>query len=156
MSKYKTLEEAAHHGSFADMAEHLIESGHPNELFHADDGYYMSTLHLFSSAGSAPGILLLFDINADPNVKDSHGETPLHSAVITGQKEAVELLLDNGADVNAQSNDGDTPLHRALINRKDAIAALLIDRGADANIPNNLGITPKQVSAYNIIKRMDS
>lgn len=153
MSKYKTLQEAVRHGSFGDMAEYLIDTGNPNQLFDVGDGYYMSTLHLFASAGSKPGINLLLRIGADPNVKDSKGDTPLHSAVIKGRKEAVGLLLDKGADVNAQSNNGDTPLHKALVMRQDVISALLISRGADVNIPNKMGITSKQVSVYNILEK---
>ncbi len=154
MSKYKTLEEAARHGSFADMAEYLIDSGNPDQLFDTGNGHYISTLHLFAFTGSEPGINVLFSIGADPNVRDSKGDTPLHSAIMEGQKEAVGLLLDNGAEINAQGNGGDTPLHKALVKRQDEIASLLIDRGADVNIPNKMGITPKQISAYNILKNI--
>lgn len=154
MSKYNTLSEAARFGTFVDMAEYVIENKNPNELFDSGQGFYMSTLHLFASAGSTEGVQVLFGIKADPNVKDSNGESPLHYAVLKNHKKVVEMLLNNGGNVNAKSHTGETSLHMALIEEFDEIAALLITRGADVNIPNNRGITPKQVGGFNKLKKM--
>ena len=151
MSKYKTLNETADNGTALDVVKYLIESGKPNELYDESEGYRTSALHTFSISGLVKFIDFLLSINADPNVRDSDGQTPLHLAAERGQKEAVKLLLDHGANTNLQANDGDTPLHRSLIEKNNEIAKLLINRGADVNIANNRGITPKQISAFNII-----
>jgi ankyrin repeat protein len=47
----------------------------------------------------------------DPNVKNYHGETPLHLCV--RDCDLVDVLLQRGADPNVQDGDGDTPLYRA-------------------------------------------
>ena len=152
MSKYKTLNETVRNGTFYDAVAYVVESRKPNELFDALEGKRMSILHLFSSDGATSHVEFLLSINANPNVLDSDGETPLHYAAERGQKEIVRLLLDNGAKLNVQANDGDTPLHRALIERQNEIAKVLVNKGADVNIANNRGISPKQISAFNILK----
>lgn len=151
MSKYKTLNETIRKGTFYDAVAYVVESGKPDELFDALEGKRMSILHLFSSDGATSHVDFLLSINADPNVLDSDGETPLHYAAERGQTEVVKLLLDKGANTNLQANDGDTPLHRALIEKQNEIEKLLINNGANVNIANNRGITPKQISAFNII-----
>lgn len=46
---------------------------------------------------------LLLQNNADVNIKDCDGWTPLHAASHWGQKEAVELLVENMADMDAKN-----------------------------------------------------
>lgn len=46
---------------------------------------------------------LLLQNNADVNIKDLDGWTPLHAASHWGQKEAVELLVENMADMEAKN-----------------------------------------------------
>lgn len=48
-------------------------------------------------------VLALLTANADPNARDSRGETALQAAVAQGSTALVDLLLDKGADVNATS-----------------------------------------------------
>jgi ankyrin repeat protein len=145
MSKYRSLNETVRHGTFADVAAYLAESRKPNELFDALDGDRMSALHLFASSGAVRFAKFLLGIEADPNVRDNRGETPLHYAAERAKKEVVELLLRHGGEVDAQAHDGDTPLHRALVDRHREIATLLISTGADVDISNNRGITPRQM-----------
>ena len=150
MSKFKTLNEAADNGTTLDVVKYLIESGNPNELYDECEGYRTSALHTFAISGLVQFMEFLLSIKADPNVRDSDGQTPLHLAAERGQKEAVELLLDRGAKTDVQAYDGDTPLHRALVEKQNEIAKILINKGADVNIANNRGITPKQIAAFNV------
>ena len=39
-------------------------------------------------------VRLLLDKRADPNVKNSDGETPLHHAALEGHSEVIRLLLN--------------------------------------------------------------
>ncbi|KAG1714349.1 Ankyrin repeat domain-containing protein 13C [Nymphon striatum] len=50
----------------------------------------------------------------DVSQKDTHGNTPLHLAVMLGHKECVQLLLAHGAPVKVKNNSGWTPLAEAV------------------------------------------
>jgi len=50
----------------------------------------------------------------DVTKKDSHGNTPLHLAVILGHKECVHLLLAHGAPVKVKNAEGWSPLAEAI------------------------------------------
>jgi len=63
--------------------------------------------------------------NADPNIADSTGATPLFWAVKFGNKELVELLLKYKADQSIKDSQGMTPFEYALqTNNKDLINLL--------------------------------
>jgi ankyrin repeat protein len=57
---------------------------------------------------------LLLANKADVNVKDGHGDTPLHYAAATGDINLVSLLLAYKANINTKDRDGSTPLHLAI------------------------------------------
>lgn len=82
---------------------------------------------------------------ADVNAKDSHGETPLHEAIIsdrTPRHKFISTLLENGADINALNSNGDTPLHRAASSGETTVAKLLLSHEADVNARAKQGETP--------------
>ena len=54
----------------------------------------------------------------------------------------VKLLLDAGANKNIKSNSGDTPLHFAAEYGNTDITKILLNFGADKNVVNNFGKTP--------------
>jgi ankyrin repeat protein len=45
---------------------------------------------------------MLLDLNANPNISDQSGWTPLLSAADLGNAEVVNILLANGADIQAK------------------------------------------------------
>lgn len=51
--------------------------------------------------------MLIEEFNADVNIRDDMGYTPLHSAAMSGDKELVSFLIAHGADKYAKSNDED-------------------------------------------------
>ena len=73
----------------------------------------------------------------NPNARDKHGGTALHTAVIHidgfDSYGIVNELLLHGADVNATDNMGVTPLTLAAISGGEAIVERLIEAGADPN-----------------------
>ncbi|MFL9835045.1 ankyrin repeat domain-containing protein [Chryseobacterium terrae] len=67
----------------------------------------------------------LLNKNADPNIADSSGATPLFWAVKFGNKELAELLLNHKADKSIKDSQGMTPFEYALqTNNKDLINLL--------------------------------
>ncbi len=56
--------------------------------------------------------LLIFE--SHPNsLRDSRGNTKLHTAIIAGTEKEVNALLQAGADVHAKNNAGKSPLDLA-------------------------------------------
>ncbi|MGU3375335.1 ankyrin repeat domain-containing protein [Chryseobacterium sp. M5A1_1a] len=67
----------------------------------------------------------LLQKNADPNIADDTGYTPLFWAVKFGNKELIELLLKYKADKSVKDSMGMTPFEYALkTNNKDIINLL--------------------------------
>jgi ankyrin repeat protein len=64
-------------------------------------------------------VKLLLANKADVNVRDRHGDTPLHYAAATGDIQLVRLLLASKAEINAMDRDGSTPLHLAIFWHSD-------------------------------------
>ncbi len=70
-------------------------------------------------------VTYLLNKNADPNIADETGSTPLFWAVKFGNKELAELLLKNKADKSIKDSQGMTPFEYALqTNNKDIINLL--------------------------------
>lgn len=63
--------------------------------------------------------------NADPNIADSTGYTPLFWAVKFGNKELVELLIQYKADKTKKDSAGMTPFEYALQTNNKEIINLL-------------------------------
>lgn len=71
------------------------------------------------------------------NVKEKHGNTPLHIVAVNNNVEIAKLLLKHGADFHIKNNNGDTPLHIACKNHSFKVFNLFIESNANLNIVNN-------------------
>ena len=80
---------------------------------------------------STPAIRAAVDAGADINVRNDHGETPLHRAGRWGEHAVILALLDSGADIHAKDDDGHTPLHAAAMQDDPGVIRSLLDAGAD-------------------------
>jgi ankyrin repeat protein len=91
--------------------------------------------------------LWLLEFGGDPNVRDRHGRTPLHYAIMLDGP--LRLLLDHGADPNARDKDGKTPLHYAVARRNWYGVKLLLEYGAevDGELAEALRLTPLHLAA---------
>lgn len=69
----------------------------------------------------------LLSKNANPNIADSAGNTPLFWAVKTGNRELVETLLKHKADKTLKDENGATPFEYALQAKNSEIINLLKD-----------------------------
>jgi len=85
----------------------LIEKGaDPNEV-NVYDGYIgRSLLHYAAEKGDLDMINFLLEKNADINLQDEMGYTPLMIADEHDKKEAIEFLLEKGANRQVEDNEG--------------------------------------------------
>ncbi|KAH9008614.1 ankyrin repeat-containing domain protein, partial [Lactarius hengduanensis] len=85
---------------------------------------------------------LLLKYNADVDLPNTEGQTPLGLSTANGQLRKCRLLVQQKANVNARDKDGRTPLWTASHHGHLDIVAYLIDSGADVNSADNKGWTP--------------
>jgi hypothetical protein len=83
----------------------------------ADVGYsqrmpkQMTGIHLGAGFGLREAIIAIFKNGIDPDIKDSHGRTPLSWATENGHEAVVELLLaTDGVNPDPKDCYGETPL----------------------------------------------
>uniref|UniRef100_A0A8B9MZ88 Uncharacterized protein n=1 Tax=Accipiter nisus TaxID=211598 RepID=A0A8B9MZ88_9AVES len=111
----------------------------------------LTLLHLMVIQGNVEKVKFLLSFliehDADINMPDDDGWTPLHFAAQNGDDRIVRLLLDHQAQVNAQEHDGWTPLHLASQNNFENVARVLLSRQADSNTQEVDGKTALHVAA---------
>jgi ankyrin repeat protein len=91
-------------------------------------------------------IQYLIEKQADLNIKNNSGSSPLHEAARSGSLAAMDLLLTAGANPNTQDVQGNSPLHIAIPERvhQEAVETLLSYR-ADPNIKDEHGDSPLHI-----------
>ncbi|XP_017091126.2 transient receptor potential channel pyrexia isoform X1 [Drosophila bipectinata] len=86
--------------------------------------------------GNVDNIMYLLNhCNADPNVADPRGRTPLHFACCRANAPIAKVLLDRGSDPNRWDSKKEvTPLHCAASSKSIECILLLLRRKANINI----------------------
>ena len=73
---------------------------------------------------------MLLAANADLELKDSFGDTPLHSAAMHGRVKFIEWLHEKGADFTAVNAEGLSAIDLARREHKTAVVELLEELAA--------------------------
>ena len=90
--------------------------------------------------------LFLLDHMADPNIKNTTGDTGLHEAARIGDVEVIRALLDRGANVNIQDGQGNTAMHIAIpVEVHRAALELLLSYRANPNLRDERGDSPAHI-----------
>ncbi|VFQ62971.1 unnamed protein product [Cuscuta campestris] len=87
--------------------------------------------------------------NADPDVPDNDGRSPLHWAAYKGFADCIRLLLFLDAYRGRQDNMGCTPLHWAASKGHLEACTLLVQAGKkeDLVVMDHTGVTPAQLAS---------
>ncbi len=90
------------------------------------------------------GFLLQREANID--VRDRDGATPLLLSSISGFDEGVKVLIALHASVDLANRLGETPLLKAVQLRNTLIARMLLDAGANPDANDNSGNSARSVA----------
>ncbi|KAM3824157.1 B-cell lymphoma 3 protein homolog isoform 3-T3 [Vipera latastei] len=94
-------------------------------------------------------VKLLLQSQADRDLADLRGCTPLHKAAGAGCLRSVCLLLRGSSPASVNRRDGLllTPLHRAVLGGHADVASCLLEHGTDVNAAGWLGKTALHLAA---------
>jgi hypothetical protein len=98
--------------------------------------------YLFQYPGDNAAIVRFkLELGADPNQRDTDGETLLYKACYNDWPHTVQVLLEHGADPDTRDEFGNTPLFFASTQNQPNTILLLLQHGADINARNLEGET---------------
>jgi ankyrin repeat protein len=92
---------------------------------------------------------MLISANADVDLQDKYGKSPLHSASLAGHLPVMQTLISAKANLNLQDNKGRTPLFSATLHSRTSAVRILLANGALAHLkPHSPPFTPLQVACF--------
>ncbi|KAG8485821.1 hypothetical protein CXB51_019222 [Gossypium anomalum] len=129
------------------VADILLQEG---ARAHAADIYGYQVTHVATQYGQTAFLYhIVSKWNADPDIPDYSGRSPLHWAAYKGFADCIRLLLFLDADRGRQDKEGCTPLHWAAIKGNLEACTVLVQAGKkeDLMITDNSGLTPAQLAS---------
>ncbi|AXK60905.1 ankyrin repeat domain-containing protein [Candidatus Chromulinivorax destructor] len=95
--------------------------------------YDKPILHQAINCDNITMVQFLLDLQADLNMQDEQGDTPIHLAIKNNNKPVIQLLLEKDIDVNIPNNKNITPLYSAVKLDEDSIVESLLKKGASVD-----------------------
>ncbi|XVE63638.1 hypothetical protein DITRI_Ditri07aG0035900 [Diplodiscus trichospermus] len=129
------------------VAELLLQEG---ARVDAADIYGYQTTHVAAQYGQTAFLYhIVSKWNADPDIPDNEGRSPLHWAAYKGFADCLRLLLFLDAYRLRQDKEGCTPLHWAAIKGNLEACTVLVQAGKkeDLMLTDNTGFTPAQLAS---------
>ncbi|KAH1033837.1 hypothetical protein J1N35_046011 [Gossypium stocksii] len=129
------------------VADILLQEG---ARVHAADICGYQVTHVATQYGQTAFLYhIVSKWNADPDIPDYSGRSPLHWAAYKGFADCIRLLLFLDADRGRQDKEGCTPLHWAAIKGNLEACTVLVQAGKkeDLMITDNSGLTPAQLAS---------
>ncbi|KAE9601770.1 putative protein S-acyltransferase [Lupinus albus] len=129
------------------VAELLLQEG--AQVNAADMNGYQTT-HVAAQYGQTAFLYhIVSKWNADPDVPDNDGRSPLHWAAYKGFADSIRLLLFLDTHRGRQDKEGCTPLHWAAIRGNLEACTVLVQAGKkeDLMVTDNTGLTPAQLAS---------
>ncbi|KAL5547716.1 hypothetical protein UlMin_002947 [Ulmus minor] len=129
------------------VAELLLQEG---ARVNAADMYGYQTTHVAAQYGQTAFLYhVVSKWNADPDIPDNDGRSPLHWAAYKGFADCIRLLLFLDAHRGRQDKEGCTPLHWAAIRGNLEACTVLVQAGKkeDLVVTDNTGLTPAQLAS---------
>ena len=141
-SKEKDLIAACKNGSKTNMALEQLLSQCSEGRIYANCSYEGATPLIWSAInGNVHAVKILLNSGADPNLRDSDGNSALIFAVEQNNIKVVDALITAKADVNCENNLEQTCLQTAArIGHEDMITVLL-NAGAQMEVGDTNGLT---------------
>lgn len=120
----------------AKVTEFLNKPG--SVIVNTRDGSTGETaLHIVVAGRDSLWLGFMLQRGANPDMRDSRGNTALLIATQLGWTDGIQTLLARRAGVDVSNSSGETPLIRAVQNRDIASVRLLLAAGANPNKPDN-------------------
>ncbi|XP_042506786.1 protein S-acyltransferase 24-like isoform X1 [Macadamia integrifolia] len=128
-------------------AELLLQEG---ARVDTTDSYGYQTTHVAAQYGQTAFLYhIVMKWNADRDVPDNDGRSPLHWAAYKGFADCIRLLLFLDAYRARQDKEGCTPLHWAAIRGNLEACTVLVQAGKkeDLMVTDKTGFTPAQLAS---------
>uniref|UniRef100_A0A2P2M1H2 protein S-acyltransferase n=1 Tax=Rhizophora mucronata TaxID=61149 RepID=A0A2P2M1H2_RHIMU len=129
------------------VAELLLQEG---AQFNSVDMYGYQPTHVAAQYGQTAFLYYIVSKwNADPDVPDNDGRSPLHWAAYKGFADCIRLMLFLDAYRGRRDKEGCTPLHWAAIKGNLEACTVLVQAGKkeDLMATDNTGLTPAQLAS---------
>ena len=134
----KNLIDAVRYNNYEAAVQFLNDGADVNATVYPKD----TALHL-AVHRDIKFVQLLIDHDADVNVQNHRGRTPLASAASSGKAEIIRLLIKHGAKVDTKGiGDHTTPLYMAVLMGHLEVVKILVAAGADVNAMSMALSTP--------------